>query len=264
MKSVLFSVLIAANLLQLTLPCFAQNESARIDSLARALFAQHELQGNILVTDKGKPVYEKPFGYADVSKQLPNTSSTSFMLASVSKIFTSVAILQLKEKGKLKLDASVSKYLPDFPYANISIRQLLSHTSGLPDYQIFEGPNSDEPSRIFSNADFIPAIRNYKAGLLFQPGERWSYSNVGFGLLALIVEKVSGIAFQDYLSRYVFRPANMKHTYVSSQLLHVADYAEALRLNGKKEEAVMMYKESLQLNPRNEGARKALKELDGN
>lgn len=197
----------------------AQELVKHIDSSFSAQYKEHEFSGNVLVAEKGKVVYEKSFGYADLEHKTLNCSVSAFQLASVSKIFTSVAVLQLKEKGQLQLDDAVVKYLPAFPYGNITIRHLLSHTSGLPDYQIFEQPNREDTTRIFNNEDIIPALKAAKRPLHSQPGESWSYSNTGYGLLALIVEKVSGEKFQDYLKQHVFKPAHMKYTYIETSLM---------------------------------------------
>lgn len=207
----------------------AQDKQRRLDSLFTSLFNQHEFNGNILVADKGNVVYQGSFGYADVASKLPNIDQTAFNLASVSKTFTAVAVLQLKQKGKLKLDDPFIKYFPDFPWKQITLRHLLSHTSGLPDYQIFEKPYSENPEKIYSLNDLIPALKNDSCGLLFKTGEKYSYSNTGFGLLALLVEKLSGMKFQDYLAKYIFKPARMDHTYIETPLLPVVDSKRAKR-----------------------------------
>lgn len=200
---------------------YAQNNLQRIDSLVNDLCQRNELSGNILVASKGQIVYKYSHGYADVADKKLNNDSSAFKLASLAKPFTAIAILQLEEKGKLKLDDAVVKYLPDFPFNDITIRQLLSHTSGLTDLQIFQAPHNADTSKIFSNADIIPAIKADKNAVIAKPGEKWSYSNTGFGILALIVEKITAISFGDYLTKYIFRPAEMSHTYISSILVNV-------------------------------------------
>jgi len=199
--------------------CHAQNTTKRIDSLITALNERHEISGNILVAKDGSIIYKRSIGYANIAGGKLNNDSTTFILASLAKPFTAISILQLRDKGKLKLDDDVVKYLPDFPYGNISIRQLLSHTSGLVDMQIFEAPYRADTSKIFSNADIIPAIKGDKNALLAQPGEKYSYSNSGYGVLVLIVEKITGTHFQNYLQQHVFGPAKMSHTYIRSRLI---------------------------------------------
>ena len=199
------------------------NVTARIDSLVTAYYNEHELSGNILVADHGRVIYQRSLGYADVDEKILNNDQTAFQIASVSKIFTSIAILQLEERGKLRLDDPIRKYLPDFPFEQITIRGLLSHTSGLNDYHIFEASHRASPDRIFTNADIIPALEKDPQAILAKPGEIWSYSNIGYSLLAMVVEKISGMPFPDYLAEFIFRPAGMSHTYLSSISKPVTD-----------------------------------------
>jgi CubicO group peptidase (beta-lactamase class C family) len=207
-------------LLSLVYQGYAQQALQQIDSLVNDQYNLHEMQGNVLVASKGKVVYKHSFGYADVAGKVLMNEQATFHLASVSKIFTAVAILQLKEKGKLKLDDAVSKYLSDFPYDHISIRGLLSHTSGLTGgFQVFEKPHSADTGKIFSNADVIPAIRQVPKEMMRPSGERFEYSNTGYCVLALIIEKVSGLSYQDYMTKYIFEPARMQQTYVSTKLI---------------------------------------------
>jgi len=201
----------------------------RLDSLFTTFVNDNGFNGNVLVAEDGRITYQRSFGYADAEQQLLNNDQTAFNLASVSKIFTAVAILQLKQKGKLGLDDPYVKYFPDFPWPEITLRQLLSHTSGLPDNQIFEKPYHENPEKIYTLEDLIPAFKNDKRGLLFKPGEKYSYSNTGFGLLALLVEHLSGMRFQDYLTKYIFRPAGMDHTYIDTPLIYVKDTHRAVR-----------------------------------
>jgi len=196
----------------------AQNTVKKIDSLVTAYYTEHELSGNILVADHGRVIYQRSLGYADVGRKILNNEHHSFQIASISKVFTSVAIMQLQEKGKLKLDDPIRKYLPDFPFDQITIRGLLSHTSGLNDYHVFQAPHKADPDKIFTNDDIIPAIKNDKQGIVGKPGELWNYSNIGYSLLAMTVEKISGMSFSDYLAKFIFKPSGMAHTYISSSL----------------------------------------------
>jgi CubicO group peptidase (beta-lactamase class C family) len=205
----------------------AQTNIQRIDSLLQPLFEQSELTGNILVAEKGTVSYTSTNGCADVVKGTMLTHQSAFELASLSKPFTAIAILQLRDKGKLQLDKPVSTYLPDFKYGNITIRHLLSHTSGLADFQMLEAPYKADTRKVFANGDIVAAINQSDRSILFPPGERWSYSNSGYVLLALIVEKRSGLSFPSYLDKYIFKPAGMRHTYLNTELLPVADTLRA-------------------------------------
>lgn len=197
-------------------PIFAQNKQQQLDAYFSALSHHQQFNGNVLIAEDGKIVYEKSFGYADFSDKRMNTTQSSFPMASITKTFTSTAILQLKEKGKLQLSDPVSKFLPDFPYAQVTIKQLLSHTAGLPIYDtLFFAMIHERPDTVFTNKDLIPAFISKKAPLIFKPGEEFSYNNVNYNILALIVEQISGLSFESYLKAHIFIPAGMKNTSLS-------------------------------------------------
>ncbi|MFD2519681.1 serine hydrolase [Emticicia soli] len=219
MKKILLNLL----LITFSIYTYAQNPIHQIDSLVAFRVADYELSGNVLVAEKGKIVYQKSNGIANSVTNKPVTSASAFHLASVSKLFTSIAILQLYEKGKLNLNDPVKKYVPELDNGAITISQLLSHTSGLADYQILEKPYSQDTSKIFTLIDIPLAINNDKNAFRSAPGEKWSYSNPGYNLLALIVEKISKTPFPDYLSKNIFKPAGMLHTYISTPLIKVDD-----------------------------------------
>ncbi len=207
----------------------SQNTIAkRIDSLCQSLYKYNQLNGNVLVAENGNIIYKKSFGDADIENKIPNTDSTEFAMASVSKIFTSAAILQLRDKNKLQLDASFMKYFPDFPYPDITIRNLLSHTSGLPDYELYENQIKENPNKIFTIKDVMPALKIWKKPLHFKPGQKWEYSNTNFCLLALLAEKLSGMSFQNYLQINIFNPSKMNNTYFLNDNMHIKDKKRAI------------------------------------
>lgn len=224
MKNITLSLL----LITFSIYASAQNPIHQIDSLVTLKAADYELSGNVLVAEKGKIIYQKSNGIANSVTSKPVTSTSAFHLASVSKLFTSVAILQLNEKGKLNLNDPVKKYIPELDNGAITISQLLSHTSGLADYQILEKPYNQDTSKIFTIGDIPSIINNDKNAFRSAPGEKWSYSNPGYNLLALIVEKITGTSFPDYLSKYIFKPAGMLHTYISTPLIKVNDPERAI------------------------------------
>jgi CubicO group peptidase (beta-lactamase class C family) len=201
---------------------YGQAKGGRLDSLFSARHKQGMFNGNVLVAENNRIVYQQAFGVADIERKVPNHLLSRSELASTSKLFTAVAVLQLYEKGLLRLDDPVVKYLSDFPYPNISIRHLLTHTSGLPDFQIFDSYYQQDPHRILTNRDVIPAIVRY-GKLLFNPGDRWSYSSPGMALLADIVVKISGQGFEQYLKKHIWIPAGMHHTYINSISAPVRD-----------------------------------------
>lgn len=195
----------------------------RLDSFFNSVYYYKEINGNVLIARDGNIVYKHSFGYADFnSKKLINDSS-GFTLSSISKVFTAAAILQLRDKGKLQLDDFFVKYFPGFPYPDITIRHLLSHTSGLPDYELYEEQIHAHPDKIFTNKDILPSLKMWNKPLRFKPGEAWNYSNTNFCLLALLVEKLSGLEFQKYLYKYIFTPSKMFHTYFASDSKYAMD-----------------------------------------
>lgn len=191
----------------------SQSDQAVIDHYFNEVQELKQLNGNILLANQGNQVYQRSFGYANITAQQSNIAETRYNLASVSKIFTATAILQLKEKGKLTLEDAVITRLPDFPYPDITIRQLLTHTSGIADLELFEDLIRKYPDTVITNQNIIPELKNWKRGLYFNPGEKFQYCNTEYSLLAMVVEKVSGLAFRDYLRKYLFQPAGMRETY---------------------------------------------------
>jgi CubicO group peptidase (beta-lactamase class C family) len=224
--SIKFSVFL---LLLLPVTLFAQkNYIQQIDEYMQAQAKFKRFNGNVLVADKGQIIYQKSFGYADYdTKQLLNDNSV-FELASVSKQFTAMCIMILKEKGKLDYSDNIRKYIPELPYEGITIRHLLTHTSGLPEYEELFEKNWDHHKVAFNN-DEIALLKQYQPSLLFKPGTRWKYSNTGYTMLASIVERISGMSWNEFTAKNIFIPLGMAHTriYNTRRSLHdnIADYA---------------------------------------
>jgi CubicO group peptidase (beta-lactamase class C family) len=139
--------------------------------------------------------------------------SSVFELASVSKQFTAMGIMILKEKGKLSYDDNIQKYFPLLPYTTITIRHLLTHTSGIPSYEDQFEKNWDR-KKIAFNKDVIDMLVRLKDSLRFKPGSKLEYSNTGYALLASVIEKVSGVSYADFMSANIFKPLGMRHTYI--------------------------------------------------
>jgi CubicO group peptidase (beta-lactamase class C family) len=185
-----------------------------IEAYFEDLGRHRQHNGNILVADKGESVINFSSGYADFQTQKPNTPASRFNLASISKVMTATAILQLRDRGKFSLDDAVVQFLPDFPYKDINIWHLLTHTSGLPDLELFEPLAKQFPDTVITNHNVLPELRKWTRGLYFKPGDEFRYCNTEYNLLALLVEKVSGTAFHSYMKKYIFVPAGMKDTYI--------------------------------------------------
>jgi CubicO group peptidase (beta-lactamase class C family) len=194
------------------------------------------LNGSVLLAFGENVLYKKEVGNKLLSKNPPNNAideQTLFELASISKQFTAAAILKLNNDKKLNLTDDVTKYLPQFPYPNITIHHLLSHTSGLPEYMDFPEKDfkKDEP---LTNAQLEKYLEETKPKILFQPGERYKYINTNFALLALIVETVTKSPFEQYVRKEIFEPAGLNATCFASELSsksnftkgHLADKSE--------------------------------------
>jgi CubicO group peptidase (beta-lactamase class C family) len=209
-KEILLSSLFTATI---TSGYTQESSNAQIDSIFSALYNSGQFSGNVLIAQNGIAIYEKCFGLADIEKQVSNTPDTRFLLASVSKQFTAVGIVLLKEAGKLSYDDEVVKYIPELPYPGITIRQVLDHTSGLPDYDALMQHYWDK-TQFATNNDMLNMLIKYHPSPFFPPGQKYLYSNTGYALLAVVIERVSGMSFTDYMEMKVFSPLGMAHTII--------------------------------------------------
>jgi len=216
MKNSLIKILICFPLFVTTLyNSRAQSLNSPIELYFDEMAQARQLNGNILLAEKGQVVTARSFGYADFETHKRNTLDTRFNLASISKVFTSTAILQLRDKGKLSLDDHLTKFFPDFIFPEVTVRHLLTHTSGLPDFDVFNTIAKKKPGKVIRNEDLLPELKNWKPELDVKPGDRYQYCNLGYDLLALVIEKVSGLSLAAYLEGYIFKPAGMRNTYLS-------------------------------------------------
>tara|TARA_B100001248_G_scaffold257514_1_gene240191 strand:- start:73 stop:1224 length:1152 start_codon:yes stop_codon:yes gene_type:complete len=196
---------------------FIENDKrkGKIESFFQKKFKQRQFNGNILFAENDQIITNKSYGFANFQEKEKLTQNHSFQLASVSKPFTAIAILQLIENGILTLNDTVEKFLPNFPYKGITIHQLLSHRSGLSQYTHFcDSPDSIWPdkNKTINNNDVIEIISKIKPLKNYPPDRRYYYCNTNFLLLASIVEKVTGITFREYLKSNIFSPLGMNHT----------------------------------------------------
>lgn len=203
-------------LLLLFVPVFAAAQKDHAKLLQEYMTGQNryfQFNGNILVAEKGKPIYQQALGYADYNTRRMLNDSSVFELASVSKQFTAMGIMILKDRKLLSYDNNIKKYFPQLPYDNITIRNLLTHTSGIPSYEDQFEKNWDR-KKIAFNKDVIDMLSQRKDTLFFKPGSKWRYSNTGYALLASIIEKVSGMSYNDFMAVNVFHPLGMNHTFI--------------------------------------------------
>jgi D-alanyl-D-alanine carboxypeptidase len=174
--------------------------------------AADKFSGAALVAKNGKPVFTAAYGLADREKKISNTLKTKFRIGSMNKMFTATAVLQLVQAGKINLNDPLNKYLPDYPNkelaSKVTIHHLLTHTGGTGD---FFGPEFDKHRlELKTLQDYVTLYG--ERGLAFEPGSKWDYSNYGFLLLGLVIEKASGQDYYDYVREHIFKPAGMNST----------------------------------------------------
>jgi CubicO group peptidase (beta-lactamase class C family) len=180
-----------------------------LDSLAAA----GEFSGVFLLAKDGAPLFERAYGFADREARTPNTVETAFNLGSINKLFTQIAIRQLADAGKLDVDSTLARAWPDYPNhevaRRVTIRQLLQHRSGVGG-NIFAAPPGKTRGDIRQLTDYLPLF--VREPLQFEPGTNQRYSNAGYIVLGLLIERLSGENYYDYVQRYIFEPAGMTRT----------------------------------------------------
>lgn len=201
----------------------SKNITAEIDAIFNQAYPANAPGATVLIVKNDKIIYRKAFGMANLELNVPMKPENVFKLASITKQFTSVAILMLIEQGKLRLKDTLSKYIADFPRGNeISIHHLLNHSSGIRDYtRILE-------LRAKSRLDISPEalVNTFKnLPLEFNPGEKYDYNNSGYVLLGYIIEKVSGMRYGDFIEKNIFDKLDMKHSYYADNYKITADRA---------------------------------------
>lgn len=181
---------------------------------------------SVMIVKDGKLAYSGSRGMADIPSGVAITSVTGFRVASVSKPFTAIAVMQLVERGDLKLSDSLLDYIPELPssWQKITIQQLLSHRSGIPD--IINDGWHPEILNGLTHTRLINYLSN-NPRLEFEPGSQFDYSNTGYMLLATLIERKTGLSFSDYMQRNIFEPANMKSSYINDENQSIK-YGDAL------------------------------------
>ena len=188
------------------------DHTAEIDKLMSTLNERGQFNGAILVAEQGKMIYRKAFGKANFHKNTDFSPETASNIGSVTKQFTASAIMILAERNKLSYDHPVSKYIPEFSHSahlsRISLRHLLTHTSGIPDY----GDLGIDDAGLDQKGLIASLLK--KEDLLAKPGRKYRYSNPGYALLAVVVERASGKRFGDFLEQEIFKPVGMLNTFL--------------------------------------------------
>ena len=219
------SVLLSFSLLAQTPPPAAENLPARVDSLFQKMDSTVSPGCALSVMKEGKIIYERGYGMADLDHNVPNTPTTVFHVASMSKQFTAASILLLAQQGKLSLDDPVRKYIPELPDFGmpVTIRQLIHHTSGLRDQWDLLGLSGWRYSLDLITNDDVLYVVSHQKELNFPPGTKHLYSNTGYTLLGEVVKRVSGQSLREFTTTNIFQPPGMKNTHFRD------DHAEIIK-----------------------------------
>lgn len=192
---------------------FGQTKAEKIDEVMRLYHEYGQFNGSVLVAEKGNVIYKKGHGLANMEWEIPNQPDTKHRIGSISKQFTSMLILQLVEAGMLKLDTPITTYLPDYPKENgnkITIHHLLTHSSGIPNYTSFPKFFKYMSRNPYTPEEFVTVFKD--STLQFQPGEKYKYSNSGYFLLGVLIEKVTGKSYEQVLKDKILVPLKMNNT----------------------------------------------------
>jgi CubicO group peptidase (beta-lactamase class C family) len=213
--ALLFSIVIAAG---------AQDLSIRFDEIAKTRVEAKQFMGNVLLAKGNKVLFEKSYGSADMEWNVPNTAESKFRIGSITKQFTAACILLLEDRGKLKADDLVSKYVPNAPaaWSKITIYHLLTHTSGIPSFTGF--PEYERFRTQPTTPEKLLAFFRDKP-LEFEPGSKWNYSNSGYEVLGYVIEKVTGQTYQQFLDQNIFKLLNMTDSGYDSNSRVIARHA---------------------------------------
>ncbi len=191
----------------------AQDHAAKIQEVLALAHKYRQFNGSALVAENGKVIYKSAFGGANMEWNIPNAPDTKFRLGSITKQFTATIILQLVEQGKIKIDAKLTDYLPEYRKdtgEKVTIHHLLTHTSGIPSYTGQPGFFENVSRNSYKVDDFV---KKYASGNLeFEPGSKYSYNNSGYFLLGAIIERVTGKPYEQVLKQNIFDPLGMKNT----------------------------------------------------
>lgn len=213
--SVIFLVLILLALSPAFLAAQTKMQAEKVDLFVREKMKSKNIPGlSLAVVRDGKIILAKGYGMANLELNVPATEKTSYLIYSITKTFTAVATMILVEEGKISLDDPISKYLSDLPtvWNPVSVRQLLNHTSGINSFTTHDKPpcGTRKDERDYTQADVLNEVSCLP--LDFAPGERWAYTDTGYYLLGMLIEKISGKTYDDFLRERIFAPLGMNDT----------------------------------------------------
>lgn len=196
-------------------PEYVASKQKSLDLFFEKNWPNNSMNGGFLVAKNGQIIYEKYEGNANFSTDEKIDQNTPIHIASVSKVLTATAVLRLVDREKLNLEDKVNKILPSFPYDEITIKMLLNHRSGLPNYAYFADDTKIwSRSKMLQNQDILDLLAKHKFGLYFKPDRKFGYCNTNYAILALVIEKVSGKKYRDAMQEMIFEPLGMKNTFI--------------------------------------------------
>jgi CubicO group peptidase (beta-lactamase class C family) len=196
------------------LPAIARAQSTHpegVEQLLANLYADAKFNGNVVIVDHSRVVLQRSYGFANLKEQRLLDLDAAFQIASISKQFTAAGILLLRDEGKLELDQSVSELLPGYPFRGVTIRHLLTHTSGMPAFEE-NVANGLEKTRVNGNGEIFALLRSGRYPARAEPGVAWEYSDMGYDMLANVIERLSQLSYREFMQRRVFVPLGMKRT----------------------------------------------------
>ncbi|WP_175513984.1 serine hydrolase domain-containing protein [Flavobacterium degerlachei] len=194
---------------------YIDNKKKSIESFYSKNWGRQGANGGLLVAQNGQIIFEKYDGYANYKEKSPMTSTTPLHIASVSKVITATAVLKLISEKKLTLDQKVTTLLKEFPYPNVTIKTLLNHRTGMRNYAYFtEKKGIWDRHKILTNQDILTLMATKGIDLEFKTDTRFSYCNTNYAILALVIEKVTGMKYIDAMEKIIFKPLGMTDTYV--------------------------------------------------
>jgi CubicO group peptidase (beta-lactamase class C family) len=193
-----------------------KNYAPLLDHYMQAAVKVNQFTGSVLIAKGGSIIYQKTFGTIDYANTKLLDSNSMFEIGKITEGFTAAGILLLRDKGKLTLDDKITKYFPELPYSNVTIKHLLTHTSGVPDYFDALMHGKWDTGKLATFADIIQRMAAAKIPLAWKPGEKWDgqYYYTEFPLLGDIIEKISGQTYADFMQEKIFTPLHLQHTKV--------------------------------------------------
>lgn len=197
----------------------------QLDKLFDFCVTNSQFSASVLIAHHGDIIYKKSFGMANIKEGIPINPLTNFNVASTTKPFTALGIALLSKKGKLHFDETVTTYLPDFPYESVTIRHLLTHTSGIPDYShkppfvMYHSAviNTRTEDKIFTSLDVLEWLIDVDLKPVFEPGSKMNYCNTGYVILALTIEQVSGKSYTEFITENILEPSGMDSSQIYTQ-----------------------------------------------